>query len=147
MDNASDAYIAITRLQATYADVVTRRAWAELEPLFVPDAPIRIDSVTRPVVDVVGASGLAEFVAPAVERFEFFEFVILNTVIDIDDDTASGRLYMVEVRQDRETHEWSNAFGLYNDDYVVHEGRWRFAQRHYRSMARRTGTSPASVFT
>ena len=37
-------------LQATYADVVTRRAWAELEPLFVPDAPIRIDTVTRPVM-------------------------------------------------------------------------------------------------
>jgi hypothetical protein len=148
MNDDTGAYVALTRLQATYADVVTRRAWAELEPLFVPDAPIRIDTVTRPVVDVVGADGLGAFVAPAVERFEFFEFVILNTVVDVHDDgAASGRLYMVEVRQERATGEWSNAFGLYEDDYLVHDGRWRFARRRYRSMARRIGTDPASVFT
>jgi hypothetical protein len=148
MDDDTNAYVAITRLQATYADVVTRRAWAELGPLFVPDAPIRIDTVTRPVVDVVGAPGLADFVAPAVERFEFFEFVILNTVIDVQTTTtAAGRLYMVEVRQERATHGWSNAFGLYEDDYTLHEGRWRFARRRYRSLARRDGNQPAKVFT
>jgi len=148
MTDATDAYIAITRLQATYADVVTRRAWAELEPLFVPHAPIHINTVTRPAVDVIGAQGLAEFVAPAVERFEFFEFVILNTVIDVQNTTtATGRLYMVEVRQERATHDWSNAFGLYEDDYALHEGRWRFARRRYRSLARRVGSEAAKVFT
>jgi len=148
MGEDTDAYVAITRLQATYADVVTRRAWDELVPLFVPDAPIHIDTVTRAPVDVVGAAGLAEFVAPAVDRFEFFEFVILNTVIDVQDETtAAGRLYMVELRQDRTSHEWSNAFGLYEDHYAVYDGRWRFARRRYRSLARRFGIDPAKVFT
>jgi hypothetical protein len=148
MGEDTDAYVAITRLQASYADVVTRRAWDELAPLFLPDAPIHIDTVTRPTVDLVGAAGLADFVAPAVERFEFFEFVILNTVIDIHDNTgAAGRLYMVEVRQERATQEWSNAFGLYEDDYAVHDGQWRFARRRYRSLARRVGNEPAKVFT
>jgi hypothetical protein len=148
MADDTDAYIAITRLQASYADVVTRRAWTELDPLFTPDAALCIDPVTKPAVDVVGAHGFAEFVAPAVDRFEFFEFVILNTVIDVHDhERATGRLYMVEVRQERDSREWSNAFGLYQDDYVVYDGRWRFAARRYRSMARRIGTDPASVFT
>ena len=148
MGGDTDAYLAITRLQASYADVVTRRAWDELEPLFAPDAPIHIDTVTRPVVDVVGAKGLAAFVAPAVERFEFFEFVILNAVVDVQDDaTASGRLYMVEIRQERDNQVWSNAFGLYQDDYAVYDGRWRFSRRKYRSLARRFGSDPASVFT
>lgn len=143
----TDAYVAITRLHASYADVVTRRAWDELVPLFLPDAPIHIDTVTRPAIDVVGATGLAEFVTPAVDRFEFFEFVILNTVIDVrDESAATGRLYMVEVRQDRATHEWSNAFGLYQDDYALYDGAWRFARRHYRSLARRSGNEPAKVF-
>lgn len=148
MTDNTDAYVAITRLQASYADVVTRRAWDELGPLFAPEAPIHIDTVTGEPVDVVGAAGLARFVAPAVERFEFLEFVILNTVIEFrDDTTASGRLYMVEIRQDRTSHEWSNAFGLYQDDYVVQDAAWRFRRRRYRSLARRTGNEPARVFT
>lgn len=133
-----DAYIAVTRLQASYADVVTRRAWDELDALFVPDAAIRIDTVTRPVVELHGATELAHFISDAVERFEFFEFVILNTVIDVVDDvTAAGRLYMVEVRQERDSQEWSNAFGLYQDNYAFDGKRWRFADRRYRSLARR----------
>jgi hypothetical protein len=148
MTDDTAAYIAVTRLQAAYADVVTRRAWAELDSLFTPDAAISIDTVTRPVVDVTGPRAFAEFVAPAVSRFEFFEFVILNAVVDVhDDESASGRLYMVEIRQDRETKQWSNAFGRYEDDYVATDGRWRFARRRYRSLARRVGIDPASVFT
>jgi len=147
MTDESAEYVALTRLQASYADVVTRRAWEELDPLFVPDVPIRIDTVTRPVVSLVGAAALGEFVSGALERFEFFEFVILNTVIDVrDDGTASGRLWMVEVRQERDSGEWSNAFGLYQDNYALYDGRWRFAERHYQSLARRTGTGRAEVF-
>jgi hypothetical protein len=141
------AYVAITRLQSAYADVVTRRAWSELDALFVPDAPIRIDTVTRPVVELTGPAALSHFISDALERFEFFEFIILNTVIDVGaGDRASGRLYMLEVRQDRESHEWSNAFGLYEDTYAERDGRWRFGARRYRSLARRTGSDPASVF-
>ena len=147
MSADTEAYVAVTRLQAAYADVVTRRAWDELSDLFVPDAPIRIDTVTRPVIDVTGPQELADFIAKAVARFEFFEFVILNTVIDIQsDDRATGRLWMLEVRQDVEPRQWSEAFGLYEDDYVVLDGSWRFSRRRYRSLARRTGNDPASVF-
>ena len=40
--------VALGRLQARYADVVTRRAFAELVDLFRPDATVTIDTVTRP---------------------------------------------------------------------------------------------------
>src|SRR3954454_16868118 len=146
VDDDALAYLAITRLQARYADVVNRRAWAELEPLFVADAPIRIDTVTKPVVERDGAAALGAFISRAVERFAFFEFVILNTVVTVGTNgTARGRLYMVEVRQERATGEWSNAFGLYDDDYVERDGQWLFSRRSYRSLARRTGTQPADV--
>jgi hypothetical protein len=147
MNDETAAYVAITRLQAAYADVVTRRAWPELEPLFLPDAPIRIDTVSRPVVEMTGAEALAEFVGAAVARFEFFEFVILNTVVHVSPDgSARGRLYMVEVRQERASGDWSNAFGLYDDTYALHDDRWVFAQRNYQSLARRVGSNRAEVF-
>ena len=143
----TEAYIAITRLQSAYADVVTRRAWAELEPLFVTGAPIHVDTVSNPVIELRGATQLGEFVDGAIERFDFFEFVILSTVIDvIDDDAARGRLYMVELRQDAASGEWSNAFGVYQDAYSCTDGRWQFAERHYQSLARKVGTDRAAVF-
>ena len=136
------AYLAITRLQAAYADVVTRRAWAELDELFVPDAPVHVDTVTNPVIELVGPQALGRFIDGAIERFEFFEFVPLNTVVDVRGDTATARLYMVELRQDRDGGRWSNAFGLYQDRYERTPEGWRFAERHYQSLAR---TSPATV--
>lgn len=136
------AYLAITRLQAAYADVVTRRAWAELDGLFLPDAPVHVDTVTNPVIELVGPQALGRFIDGAIERFEFFEFVPLNTVVDVQGDTATARLYMVELRQDRDGGRWSNAFGLYQDRYARTPAGWRFAERHYQSLAR---TSPATV--
>ena len=147
MTDETTTYVAITRLQAAYADVVTRRSWSELDALFVVDASIRIDTVTRPVVELTGATALGEFISSAVSRFEFFEFVILNTVIDIGDQkSATGRLWMVEVRQEHDG-TWSNAFGRYDDAYTHVDGSWRFAQRRYRSIARRIGNDPATIFT
>ena len=147
MDTDSTAYLAISRLQAAYADVVTRRAWPELEPLFVADCPIHVDTVSNPVIELLGASALGAFVGDAIERFDFFEFVILNTVIDVaGNDTARGRLYMVELRQDAATGEWSNAFGVYHDTYRLVDGAWRFGERHYQSLARKVGAERALVF-
>ena len=138
------AYVAITRLQAAYADVVSRRAWDELGRLFEPQAPIHIDTVTSSVLHFVGPEEFGEFVSRSIERFEFFEFVVLNTVVDVrSDDTATGRLWMVELRQDRASGGWSNAFGLYHDVYAETGGAWRFRERHYQSLAR---TGRAEVF-
>ena len=147
MNDDALAYLAITRLQAVYADVVTRRSWPELEPLFLPDAPIHIDTVTRPVMELAGPTAFGDFVRRSIEQFDFFEFVILNTVVRVGhDETARGRLYMVELRQHRDTGEWSNAFGVYHDRYASDDGHWRFAERHYQSLARKFGNDRAAAF-
>src|SRR5688572_18697339 len=129
VDDDALAYLAITRLQAAYADVVTRRAWPELEPLFLPGAPVHVDTVTNPVRTFAGARELGDFIGAAIEGFEFFEFVVLNTVVDVAQGgaAASARLYMVEIRQDRATGARSDVFGLYRDEYARgDDGRWRF---------------------
>jgi hypothetical protein len=144
VDDTAD-YVAITRLQAAYADAVTRRAWEEFDALFVPDAPVRVDTVTNPVVEAAGPRAIGDFIARAIERFEFFEFVPLNTVVEIDGNTARGRLYMCELRQEASNGHFSQAFGVYHDDYRRVDGRWQFAARRYQSLAR-TGRNEVFAF-
>lgn len=134
-------HVAISRLLGRYADTVTRRAWHELDDLFLPDAAVEIDTVTRPTFTVTGPAALGEFIAAAVERFDFFEFVVLNvlTLTGDDADHAVARVHMCEQRRDATTGEWSTAYGRYLDDVARTPDGWRFAHRRYRSLGR-TGT-------
>ena len=59
-------YVAICRLQAAYADAVTRRAWSDLDALFLTDAPVTVDTVTSDPYEFVGAAGIGGFIAGVV---------------------------------------------------------------------------------
>lgn len=144
--STTDHVVALWRLQSRYADVVTRRAWPELAELFRSDTIVRIDTVTAPEREVVGPEAFGAFVAGAIERYDHFAFVILNTVVDVDaaGENATGRIFMCEIRHDAASDTWQNAHGVYRDRYVQRDGRWWFAERRYRSMAR-TGPD-GSVF-
>jgi hypothetical protein len=135
-EDTGDA-VALWRLQAAYADIVSRRAWSELDTVFRADTTVEIDTVSGPVRTCVGAEEFTAFVGPAVERFDHFQFVILNTVVDVDGpDSAHGRIFMCEVRHEIEINNWTTAYGIYQDRYRRVDGRWWFASRRYRSMAR-----------
>jgi hypothetical protein len=139
-------YIAIRRLQSAYADAVTRRAWDELDDLFLPDATVTVDTVTNEPIVLTGGAAVGDFIAAAVERFEFFEMVVLNSVVDLADDdvdVAHARQFTCELRQNKSNGRWTNAFGMYRDDYARRDGRWWFARRQYQSIAR---TGRADIF-
>ena len=126
---------AIRELQAAYGDAVTRRAWDELVPLFRPDCVITLDLRDGRALEHVGPEAIGSFIAASIERFEFFEFALLNAVVDCSRDQATGRLYMWELRQ--RDGQWSNAYGLYRDRYErTDDDRWVFAERKYASLAR-----------
>ena len=140
-------YVAICRLQSAYADSVSRRAWDELRELFLPDATVTVDTVTNEPIELTGPRGVGDFIAGAVERFEFFELVILNTVVELDiggdGDVARARQFTCELRQDKSNGRWTNAFGVYHDEYARRDDRWWFARRRYQSLAR---TGRAEIF-
>jgi len=148
----TDDVVALWRLQARYADVITRRAWPELHEVFLPDTAVHIDTVTAPPRSVVGPDAFGDFVATSIARFDHFTFVILNTVVDLDPPAepegpimeAGGRIFMCEVRHDAASDTWQNAHGVYQDRYRHLEDRWWIAGRRYRSLAR-TGPD-AAVF-
>ena len=131
--------INIQRVQTSYADIVTRRSWGELATIFAPDAEIRIDKREGEPLVLRGPEALGEFIGTSLEAFEFFEFVILNAVVDAEEvaqGRAGGRMYIAELRQDALSGRRTTAFGLYRDRFAKVEGAWRFAGRHYRSAAR-----------
>ena len=131
-------YLGIVRLQAAYGDTVTRRAWDEMAMLFEDGASVTVDTGRGEPIEATGGAGIGDFIARSIERFEFFEFVPLNTVVDIDATAgeAVGRLYIQELRQETATGRFSTAYGLYRDRYRRRDGVWRFAARRYRSLAR-----------
>ena len=137
----------IRELQAAYGDAVTRRAWEELVPMFRPDCPITLDLRDGRTIEHVGPEAIGAFIAGSIERFEFFEFALLNSVVDVVSAgaPATGRLYMWELRQ--QEGRWSNAYGLYRDRYErSDDDRWVFAERRYASLARTTLDGTTEVF-
>ena len=147
-DADTRAVVAVQRLQAGYADAVTRRDWPAVRALFEPDAVVHLDTRTRAPFSLEGPDALVEFIERAIERFTFFEFTILNATTDLDGDEATGRMYICELRVDGDG-AWSEAYGLYRDHYRHRGGDWRIAGRQYTSLARRspTGTEAFSLPT
>ncbi len=131
------SYIAIQRLLATYADAVNRRAWSEFSELFLDEPPIDITPSAQEPLQLAGPDALGRFIADAIERFEFFQFVFLNSRLEIrlGEDAASGRNFMCELRQDRSSGRWTRVFGVYHDRYRRIEGRWWFEHRTFHALA------------
>ena len=144
-DTGTRAVVALHRIQAAYADAVTRRDWAHVRSLFEADATVRIDTRTREPFTLEGPQAITEFIADAIRRFTFFEFTILNATVEVDGDEATGRVYICELRGD-EDGAWSEAYGLYRDRDQRRDGDWRIAGRRYASMARRL-PSRTELFT
>lgn len=137
MSTETDDVVALWRLQSRYADIITRRAWPELHEVFRPDTTVHLDLVSAPPRTIVGPDALGTFVGDAIERYDHFNFVILNTVVEVDPpDQARGRMFMCEVRHETASDSWPTSFGVYQDQFARIDGRWWFAERHYRSLAR-----------
>jgi len=133
-------YIAVSRLHHAYADIATRRAWDELDEIFVPEIPITVDLRDRDAYEFDNRQAFKEFVSAAVDRFEFFEFVILNSRVYLehggDADVAAARMYMSELRQDHAERRWTAVYGVYHDEFRRIDGRWWYVARNYSSLAR-----------
>ena len=134
-------YVAVRRLQDSYADIVTRRAWTEFHDIFVPDIDVVIDTRKGALIDAHGPDEVSGFIDNAIAHFDFFEFVILNARVwlrhdDDDDDRATGRMYIAELRREAGNEEWTTSYGVYHDRFARIDARWWFAGRRYHSLAR-----------
>ena len=138
----------IRSLQQAYADVVNRRAWAELADLFLPDLVLDLDLGTVHL-RADGPEGVGAFIGERLDEFDFFEFVVLSSVVtlapDGDPDHATARLYMCELRHAVADGRFTIAYGVYHDDHRRVDGRWWFARRRYTSWARTAADGPRAL--
>jgi SnoaL-like domain len=131
------SHIAIQRLLAAYADAVNRRAWGELGELFLDDATIEITPLQRPPLQVTGPEAIGRFIDESIARFDFLEFVLQNSRLEIrqGEDSARARNYICEYRREKATAKWTQVFGVYHDRYRRIEGRWWFEHRVFHPLA------------
>jgi hypothetical protein len=133
-------YIALRRLQNAYADIVSRRAFDELDTVFRADTTLTIDLGSGGTRVFRGPTEIGRLIGGVVNPLDHFMFVILNTVMQIgvdgDPDVAKARLYLWEIHSDPRTGRRSDLFGVYHDRHERIEGRWWFTERRYHRMAR-----------
>ena len=138
----------ISRTQ--YADIVTRRAWSELHEIMRADCLVTVDIRDRGSLDFDGPQAIGGFIGAQLEQFDLFQFVVLNTVMDIDVDagTATARMYMQEIRQNVGDGHRNDIYGVYHDRFDRDtDGRWWFARRRYSSWARTNPRGSATDMT
>lgn len=138
------AYTKLRRLQSRYADIVTRRAWPEMHEIMRADCVVTVNLVDDEI-HFDGPQMIGDFIGAQLEQFDFFEFVIMNTVMDIDAaaGSATARMYIQEARQTVEGGKRSDTFGVYHDRFDRDDdGRWWFAHRRYQSYARTNRGTP-----
>ena len=133
-------YVAIRRLQSAYADVCTRRAWAEFDGLFLPDAVIEVDRRVGEPIRFLGPHAIGEFIGSAIAGMDFFEFVVLNTRVELgvggDPDAAAARMYMQELRHETDSGRFTIVYGVYHDRLARAGGHWWFERRRYHTLTR-----------
>jgi hypothetical protein len=128
------------RLQHAYADLATRKAWPELAALTTPEAKFSFDLRSGAPLEMVGPAAVGEFGARAVAPFSHYQYIPLNTVVmPVDEGRARGRAYALELAEIRDSGDWLEVYGLYHDDYALVDDGWRFSQRRFQVLARRTG--------
>jgi hypothetical protein len=140
-------YVAIRRLQSAYADVCTRRAWAELDGLFLPDALVEVDRRVGEPMRFVGPRAIGDFIGDAISGMDFFEFVVLNTRVELavggDPDVACARMYMQELRHETDSGRFTIVYGVYHDRLARAGGHWWFEHRRYHTLTRSAGPDAA----
>jgi limonene-1,2-epoxide hydrolase len=80
-----------------------------------------------------GRAGIIKFFRRAPSAFSFAIHNVMNPIIEVDGDTATGRWYLLQplTRRsgDGETAMW--LAGRYEDDYVRVGGEWKFKRLRF----------------
>ena len=136
-DDGTRAVVAIQRLQAAYADAVTRRDWDGRPRRCSSPTP---SSTSTPAPATRSPSRVptrsSTFIDQAIAAFAFFEFTILNATVE-STATRPPAACTSASSGSTATGAWSEAYGLYRDRYRRRDGAWRIAGRRYSSLARR----------
>ena len=132
----------IRDLVARFADVVNRKATAEMDQLLTPDAELVITNFQT----VVGAPAIITFLHDLLALWGGIVQAVHSGRVTVEGGThpvqASGRWYLSEfgVKEGVDTY----AGGVYSDDYVRTSSGFRFSRRRFDLLYLRSGASVAA---
>ena len=121
-------HMAIQDTITRYCDAITRRDWAALEALFLPDAQWQV--IGGPAFHFTGAA-LVPGIRGVVETTSSLTQINGPALIEIDGDRANARSTIYEFG---ETLDKSGRFeepGTYDDVLKKSDGVWRFSSRRF----------------
>jgi hypothetical protein len=131
---------AIRRLIGAYCDAVNRLDADAAARLFAPDARVRIAHYPELTGQEAIGVGLRQIFATA----GFLHQRCDIGLIDVVGGRANARLSVFEVHRGVQEPDLSLVFGIYEDEYMRIDERWRFHRRHY-SLHYRAWTAVTSA--
>lgn len=112
----------IRELRANYCYHVDEIDGDAFASLFTEDAVLDFEGAGT----YTGRAELREFVDEVVpETYSFIVHMLHNPVLDVEDETATGRWYFEAPCTSHGEDMWIQ--GRYDDEYVLDDGTWRFA--------------------
>jgi ketosteroid isomerase-like protein len=125
MSDFAEADAHIRQLHARFADAVWRQDDAEFSGCFAQDGLWKIAGM-----EFRGPEKIAEACRNMLGRCSHIHIITGHPILEVSGGIAKGRLNMTEFArmQDGAT---AMTIGWYHDDYVLEDGHWRFARRHW----------------
>lgn len=119
---------AIIDATIAYCWAIDRRAWNELEAIFLEDAYVDYSFV--PAFN--GVEPVKAFVAKSLERLDATQHMISNHQVAADGDGARSRCYLHAQHTLRGCEGGENyvVAGIYRDRWKRTDAGWRIAERH-----------------
>lgn len=122
---------AVKNLQRTYAQYAQFGLWTEMADMFASEGRIRSGDRTIQGRDEI-ARWLGEQGAPVSNpgalNTELIDDPLVN--LSVDGQSAEGRWRIFSLRGDGRGRAWLEG-GLYENDYVLEDGRWKIATLHH----------------
>lgn len=122
-----EACEAIRRVLSLYGDAVRRKDPDAIAELFTPDARVTIAGGEPRA----GRTEVVEGLRNTASGFAFLSQKSDAGLIDVSGDTARARVGVIEANQPLGTGRINLVFGIYEDEYRLFEGRWRFHRRDF----------------
>lgn len=117
----------IRRLLSLYSNAVSQRTPEVLAELFAPDARVTIADGPERVGRVEIVAGLERTILAFRYLYQTFDAGLIN----IEGDTARGRIGIMEMNRPADAQTLNAVFGVYEDQYCCSDERWYFYHRRF----------------
>src|SRR5215469_3948679 len=119
--------VEIEALRGEFADAAMMRDRARMASLFTQDGALRMPNIPA---EMVGREEIRAVGERLQSQWEFFVQTTHPGTIQLDGDTATGRVYIQELARTRDGRQGLN-YAIYHDRYQRTSEGWKFTERVY----------------